>query len=199
MESKQDLRIIKTTMALQESFLTLLKEKTFEEITVGEICDRAMVRRATFYNHYSDKYDFLEKFMHQKSDLFQAELAAQHQAENMVDLNTNMFLKFIDFIEEQNFPTNIVSNHLLSTLMPILTDTIQDNIEQNLVVFEQRDVVLPVHRDIISNFCAGGIIQLCRSWFLQSREMNRETLVKEYHKLISYFFSSIPPEDSNPK
>lgn len=37
----------------------LLSEKTFEEITVGELCRRANYPRATFYNYFDDKFDLL--------------------------------------------------------------------------------------------------------------------------------------------
>lgn len=199
MEKKKDLRIVKTTLALQDSFMSLLKEKTFEEITVGEICDRAMVRRATFYNHYADKYDFLAEFMRQKSEMFQKELTEHHQAENIIDLSTNMFLKFITFIEDQHFSQNIVSSHLFSTLMPMLTEEIQSNLEGSLAAFEEKNGALPVHRYVISNYCAGGIIQLSKSWFLHPEAMTKEELLDEYNKLIAMFFTSVSLEYSLPQ
>lgn len=59
MSEKYDLRIVKTRKALFDAFLELVSEKPFDAITVNEICKRALVRRATFYNHFADKYDFL--------------------------------------------------------------------------------------------------------------------------------------------
>ena len=58
--SGTDLRIQKTYAALTREFTALLKEKRFEQITVKELCDAAMVRTATFYNHFSDKYEFAD-------------------------------------------------------------------------------------------------------------------------------------------
>ena len=49
-----------------------------------------------------------------------------------------MFLKFITFIEDQHFSPNIVSSHLFSTLMPMLTEEIQSNLEGSLAVFEEK-------------------------------------------------------------
>lgn len=37
----------------------LLSEKSFEEITVGQLCEAAQYPRATFYNYFDDKYDLL--------------------------------------------------------------------------------------------------------------------------------------------
>lgn len=121
-----------------------------------------------------------------------------HQAENIVDLSTNMFLKFITFIEDQHFSPNIVSSHLFSTLMPMLTEDIQFNLEGSLAVFEEKNGALPVHRYVISNYCAGGIIQLSKSWFLHPETMSKEDLFAQYHTMISLFFATISPELSLP-
>ncbi|GHO56859.1 TetR/AcrR family transcriptional regulator [Ktedonobacter robiniae] len=56
MRKHQDIRARFTRKLLQETLIALLAEKRFEMITVGEIAERAMVNRATFYRHYQDKY-----------------------------------------------------------------------------------------------------------------------------------------------
>lgn len=50
-----DLRIVKTYTALTVALESLLLEKPLQEITVSEICEKAMIRRATFYKHFGDK------------------------------------------------------------------------------------------------------------------------------------------------
>src|SRR6516162_8640216 len=55
-EEQTDLRIRRTHHFLQEAMIELITEKGFEAITVGDIAERAMINRATFYRHYQDKY-----------------------------------------------------------------------------------------------------------------------------------------------
>ena len=57
MRKRQDIRARFTRRLLQDTLIALLAEKRFEVITVGEIAERAMVNRATFYRHYQDKYE----------------------------------------------------------------------------------------------------------------------------------------------
>ena len=59
MEKKTDLRIIKTKKVIYEALIDLMKEKTFEEIKVSDICNKALINRSTFYAHYEDKYELL--------------------------------------------------------------------------------------------------------------------------------------------
>ncbi len=56
-----DLRIRRTQKAIRDAFFALIKEKDFEQITVKDITDRAMISRNTFYLHYSDKYELFNK------------------------------------------------------------------------------------------------------------------------------------------
>lgn len=55
-----DRRQRKTREAIFKAFTSLLSEKDFSQITVGEIIERADVGRATFYSHFETK-DFLLK------------------------------------------------------------------------------------------------------------------------------------------
>ncbi|MFN8530123.1 MAG: TetR family transcriptional regulator [Anaerolineae bacterium] len=48
---------------IEKAFIELLQEKGFQSITVQDITDRAMVNRATFYDHFTDKYALVEHSM----------------------------------------------------------------------------------------------------------------------------------------
>ena len=50
-----ELRKASTKEAIQQAFVTLLDEKTFDEITVRQISEQAGVGFKTYYRHYKDK------------------------------------------------------------------------------------------------------------------------------------------------
>lgn len=56
----EDKRIKKTKKYLKQTLMDLLTQKTFDQITVKEICDKSEISRVTFYTHYNDKYDLVE-------------------------------------------------------------------------------------------------------------------------------------------
>jgi AcrR family transcriptional regulator len=58
---KGDPRVRRTKQLLQQAFLELVRIKSFEDLTVKDITDRATVNRATFYAHFDDKYALLDE------------------------------------------------------------------------------------------------------------------------------------------
>ncbi|MBT1173047.1 TetR family transcriptional regulator [Bifidobacterium sp. MA2] len=65
----RDLRVVRTYESLFGAFERLMAVKRLEDITVSELCDEAMVRRATFYSHFSDKSDFVAAMMRRMQHL----------------------------------------------------------------------------------------------------------------------------------
>ena len=55
-----DPRIRRTRRLLQQALQKLLQKKEFEEISVQDITEEATLNRATFYDHYTDKFGLLE-------------------------------------------------------------------------------------------------------------------------------------------
>lgn len=56
----KDKRVIKTQKAIRNAFISLIKEKTLNQITVAEISRKSELGRGTFYLHYKDVYDLYE-------------------------------------------------------------------------------------------------------------------------------------------
>jgi AcrR family transcriptional regulator len=56
----RDPRIRRTRQLLQGALRNLMQSKKFDEISVQDITDAATVNRATFYDHYTDKFGLLE-------------------------------------------------------------------------------------------------------------------------------------------
>lgn len=58
---KIDRRVIKTEKALEEALLSLLQAKPIEQITTTELCRTAGINRNTFYAHYPNPMNLLER------------------------------------------------------------------------------------------------------------------------------------------
>lgn len=73
---KSDARVRYTKMTIKKAILDLLIDKPIRKITVKEICDLAMINRATFYSHYRDAYDLLEQIQTEMYNEFKVALSS---------------------------------------------------------------------------------------------------------------------------
>lgn len=60
MDKKEDVRITRSKRDLRNAFFELVKTRSFDKITVTDICRIATINKMTFYKHYQDKYDLLD-------------------------------------------------------------------------------------------------------------------------------------------
>ena len=58
-----DPRVKRTRKLLLDAFLSIMTEKSFDDITVQDIAARATVNRATFYAHFVDKYALVDELI----------------------------------------------------------------------------------------------------------------------------------------
>src|SRR5699024_8249553 len=58
----KDLRVIKTKKSIDDAIIALLKDKKFEDITVKDICEKAMINRGTYYSQYKDTNEIIQSY-----------------------------------------------------------------------------------------------------------------------------------------
>src|SRR5690348_3590113 len=58
---RTDPRIVRTRKMLRDALVELLEEMDIEKISVNRLTQRATINRVTFYLHYRDISDMLEK------------------------------------------------------------------------------------------------------------------------------------------
>lgn len=58
---KSKSKYFNTAVRFNKALLSLLEKKTFEYITISEVCEKAQVNRSTFYLHYENLCDLLEE------------------------------------------------------------------------------------------------------------------------------------------
>ncbi len=101
-EELTDLRIRRTHKFLQEAMIELIAEKSFDAITVGDIAERAMINRATFYRHYQDKYDLVAKIFEETTNHLVENTKPFHKDTDQVDTKNppEIWIQFFEHITE---------------------------------------------------------------------------------------------------
>jgi AcrR family transcriptional regulator len=186
-ERKTDLRIIKTHKALTEAFWQMLSENKFEDITVNELCNRAMVRRATFYKHFSDKNDFFAFVIREK----QAEYGAQ--VRQLTD-NTRPHFFYLGIIENsldflnsnKKLVQTVLESDMLPSVMDILAKQITIDITQKLTEDAQNGIHLSASPQVMAQFFTGALVYTMM-WWVKQKNVSEAELMKELTSLLRAF------------
>lgn len=184
-EKKTDLRIQKTYKALCDTFLTLLSEKRFEDITVNELCEQALVRRATFYKHFADKYEFFGFFIRQIQESFNAEEQKMQHSDKPHAYFISLFEKCIHYMmQHEKLINSVIKSNMFPTLLEIFSEEVYRQVLLKMKEQVENGVELSISVEMLATFYTGGIIQILRHWFMTNRAMSEEDLITEVEKII---------------
>lgn len=186
MEKKIDLRVEKTYLALYNAFTFLLEEKRFEDITLNELCDRAMIRRTTFYKHFADKYEYLSFYMKETSASLRDQLPPDIINDNSLDYILYMCRELLRFIEKHK---KMVKNIMSSNMFPVLINCLAEQISLDMLHALKK---MPVSQNMnniqmedIAAFYAGGIVNLLRLHLNRGYEIDENTFIASVAKFLN--------------
>ncbi|SFM50439.1 transcriptional regulator, TetR family [Paenibacillus sp. 1_12] len=157
--SKVDRRILKSREAIKKAFVELMVEKDFDHITIQDISDRADLSRKTFYLHYLDKFNLLDKLIEEHINELR-EICEPASDMNAVEGNISWFEYF-----EQNYV--FFSAMLASKGAPFFRSRflkfVVEDIKHSWDMIEGKKS--GINEDIILQFFAPAYVGLVEWWF----------------------------------
>lgn len=178
MEKKLDFRVQRTYKSLQEALIGLLNEKSFDEITVGELCDRAMIRRATFYKHFGDKYELFTFAIRELQEQFARKNLLEYDARRPQTFYVSMIDYSLQFVEQhkETFQSLMRSNSS-QILFDILSNEIESDIRSHLCQDAQNGAILPTEPELLAAMITGALVYVMKWWAINDLQMPRKELV----------------------
>lgn len=181
-EKKEYRSAIRSRRFIRNAFMELLREKTFDKITVTDIVNRADINRSTFYAHYSDVKSLVEEI---QKEVIERSIA---------------LVKGINFLELLNSPSPFLKN-----LMEIANENRElyavlgkwalsnNQLEQIKVILVRKAMELPEipaeiraqkNFEIRVNFFVGGIINVYQQYLMGTLVTTDEEIVADIAELI---------------
>lgn len=186
MEKKLDLRIEKTYMALYAAFTSLLEEKRFEEFTLNELCDRAMIRRTTFYKHFADKYEYFLFYVKETCSSVRAQCAGAELEGNTKAYLIFMCRELVRFLDRHE---KMVNNVLASSMFPMLLDGLAEQITEDIYgVLRRADMtagLTNVQIEDMAAFYSGGIVNMLRRSLRHGKKLEEDTFAASVEALLN--------------
>ena len=159
---KSDARVRYTKIRIKEAFFELLEEKDFQKISVTCLCERAEINRATFYKHYLDIYDLLEKIedeILEQSRQTWASLAPQNSVAGMENI--------IVGLTKTNYSQIISIFKVDPSFSNKITELMCSNVSNNLV---RNLPYTKTEQAMINRIMIYGYGSTIRNWLLSNDE-----------------------------
>lgn len=191
MEEKLDLRIQKTHRAITQAFFQMLEEMPYEDIRISELCERAMVRKSTFYKHFGDKNELLAFVVLKAQERFNAQLSTQRESADRAAYYMRLITLVLDFLGQNRA---LVKSSIQSSSFPlmesILVEQIMLDIRQQLKEDARRGEKLPASPEAMAAFFVGGVMGAVRYWLKKGRSIDDPALKEQLGSLLERFYGA---------
>ena len=187
MHEHLDLKRKKTYAALLRAFEALMKEKSFDELTVHELCQRAEVGRNTFYAHFEDKYAFFQYYITLRKEQIEAVSAAP--GDDFLAFRLRVVKELFVYLRDNRF---IWEKNIKAPSAWMLRDMIKDNVKAPLLE-ELKNAekitgkTFPVSKELLASFYASGIIEVYTECLYNDRIAESEVL-RDLEEICSRLF-----------
>ncbi len=180
MEEKLDLRIQKTYLAVTKALVEMMEEMPFEDIKVKELCERAMIRKSTFYKHFADKYELLAFIVKEVINDYNERIRQDSPADDPAAFYNKMLDYVFEFVKaNQKLIRSAIRSDSLVLLLNIMSQQVTPDICRKLKQDQAQGRRMPASPKVMATFFAGGISESLRGWFTSGKKCSEEEIKKQ--------------------
>ena len=191
MSGKEDLRVKRTKKALNEAFVKLMNEKSFEDITINELCDEAGIRRATFYKHYTDKFDFLSAYIGALRDKFDNTVWRADISAPPKEYYVSYAKRLVCFIDDNaTAMDNVMKSNMFATLLTVVIEKNYIDTCRRLNASAAAGMNLAAPVEVIASMAAGAVAAAIYVWLVGGKKKTAEQLADEIGAVVDYLFEN---------
>ncbi|MBR7121897.1 MAG: TetR/AcrR family transcriptional regulator C-terminal domain-containing protein [Oscillospiraceae bacterium] len=181
-----DRRQRKTREAIFNGFTQLLSTKDFNQITVGEIIDRADVGRATFYSHFETKDFLLKEFCKELfCHIFDNQNDEGHDHKHIFSCESSepVFLHLLQHLQKNdNNILALLSSQNNDLFLRYFRSNLERLVESQLNLFESRkNKKLPM--PFWKNHIVSTFVETIR-WWIDNGMKESPEVITEYFLMI---------------
>ena len=180
---KPDPRAARTRDRLGDALVQLLLSKSFDDITVQEVLDRAGVSRSTFYEHYRDKNDLFLSDVDEFFETMSTMLARRHDPSERVAPVAEFCAHVAD---ARDFYTAMVASGRMHDVTELGTAHFARGIEARLAGQRRGGAMSKEARAALTQALAGGLFSMLTWWVRQGMAATPKEMDKLFHALVPW-------------
>ena len=171
-------------------FLEMLKKKSIDQISVGELCEKLSINRSTFYRHYADIYALLDSIVDDCfSELFSLPVSQAEAGGSFEEMGYQHILNVCTVAEQKKeLYQQLLFGRTNTQLMQRLTEA---TYQLYLSAHEGSDYIPTEEATLHYHFLANGIIGIWVAWLRDDCVIPKELVAKAAMEQITAFFGKM--------
>ncbi len=178
MTKQEDRRVQRTRQLLEHALIELSVEKGYEKVTVQDIVDRANVGRTTFYAHYQDKEELLNKSLAGFIGSLLQELEQESDQSELLPVLT--IFRHVAEIAPFYLAFNAIQMLHEKSLQQLVI-----LIKQRLKTLETAGQAVNMPHDILANYFAGALLALLTWWLRSKKPFSAEEMAGMFQQMVT--------------
>ena len=163
----------------------LLGEKSFDEISVSEICDRAQTRRATFYKHFGDKTELLAYMIQELQREYNGRTEDAFGGKEPYTGLVQIFCYLLDFLDEnRSMVRTILNSNGKNVVLDVLEEQLERDLKQHFRASTLGNTSSGADLEFLAVLYSGAIINCARWWLTRGSRMSKERVVEQFSMLV---------------
>jgi AcrR family transcriptional regulator len=157
-----DPRIARTRRSLQEALLELARERELDDISVGDVAERAGVNRSSFYQHYADKETLLADALDSAAEAAGADLPSLHDTPPEPP---EVLVRYLRHLESNaTLYRRVLGEHGSAVAVARLRTRLEAVVTDGLARAEPTGFYGDLPRDVVAAGVAGSVLGVLGVW-----------------------------------
>jgi len=151
---------------LQHALTSLILKKSYEAITIQDICDEANVGRSTFYAHYTSKDDLKRKgFEHLRKELVDRQREAQAASGEIKDRSLSFSLTMFEHARDHiDLYRALVGGRGGAVSLGQIRQILSDLVRNEFTAIAGKNSVDTVPRELVVQYVVGAFMAVMTWW-----------------------------------
>jgi len=178
---RADNRIRRTRNRLGAALIALMQEKPFDQLTVQEVLDRAVVGRSTFYVHYRDKDDLFLSEVEEALEMWTTALSRRGEKSHRVAPVAEFFTHVA---EARKLYRAFVDSGRIHAFFDLAEGYFARGIEQRLRQSNRVSSELTPELGARSRGLAGSLLSLLKWWIDRGAKESPQSMDEMFHRMV---------------
>lgn len=153
---------------IKESFIDLIQEKGYESITIRDIADNALINRATFYLHYVDKQDLVDKLIdevfEELTDIINPCIYIQKKRVNISQFQSMIEAIFTNIFHRAAFYQIMLSEKGVHGFNRKMQEVIQEKFRKEFATINLQEQKFSTPPELLIHFISSALIGTVEWW-----------------------------------